>query len=93
MRQAEMQNTHSNEPFVEVFGNEHPKYVHSMKLGIPTSQISTSHSAISASSFKTNKKILKMQVETDSFKDNALQVDILKDQVAFLLQMQNSKEK
>ncbi|RHN66002.1 hypothetical protein MtrunA17_Chr3g0086061 [Medicago truncatula] len=37
--------------------------------------------------------MLKMQAEIDSLKDKASQVDILKEQVAFLMQMQNSREK
>ncbi|RHN74036.1 putative transposase, Ptta/En/Spm, plant [Medicago truncatula] len=91
--QIEMQNTPENEAFVKVFGKEHPGYVRSMGLGIPPSQISTSHRARATSSFEANEKMLKMQAEIDSLKDKASQVDILKEQVAFLMQMQNSREK
>ena len=92
--QIEMQNTHSeNEAFVKVFGKEHPGYMRSMGLGITPSQISTSHRARTASSFEANEKMLKMQAEIDSLKDKASQVDILKEQVAFLMQMQNCREK
>jgi len=91
--QIEMQNTLENEAFVKVFGKEHPGYVRSMGLGITPSQISTSHRDRMTSSFEANEKMLKMQAEIDSLKDKASQVDILKEQVAFLMQMQNSREK
>lgn len=44
---------------------------------------------------KANEKMLKMQAEIDSLKDKVSQVDILKAQVAFLMQMQvqNSRDK
>jgi hypothetical protein len=39
-----------------------------------------------------HEKMKKMQAEIDPLKDNSSHVDILKEQVAFLLQMQNTRE-
>ena len=78
---------------VKVFGKEHAGYVRSMGLGITPSQISTQPTRLASSSIEANEKMLKMQVEIDLLKDKASQVDILQVQVAFLMQMQNSREK
>jgi len=92
--QAEKQNNQcENEAFVKVFGNEHDGYVCSMGIGITPSQISSRSTRSVSSSIEANEKMLKMQAEIDSLKDKASEVDILKVQVAFLMQMQNSREK
>ncbi|CAJ2634975.1 unnamed protein product [Trifolium pratense] len=62
------------------------------KLKIPSQLTTISHSASLTSSSKANEKMKKMQGEINSLKDNTSQVDILKEQVAFLLQMQNSRK-
>jgi len=94
--QAEIQNTQcENEAFVKVFGKEHAGCVRSMGLGITPSQISSRSTRSASSSIEANEIMLKMQAEIDSLKDKAAQVDALKEQVAFLLQMQmqNSRDK
>ncbi|KEH31026.1 hypothetical protein MTR_4g088560 [Medicago truncatula] len=85
--QAEIQNTQCE--------NEHVGYVRSMGLGITPSRISSRSTRSASSSIEANEKMLKMQAEIDSLKDKASQVDILKAQVAFLMQMQeqNSRDK
>ncbi|XP_027187224.2 uncharacterized protein [Cicer arietinum] len=94
--QAEIGKTPSpNEAFVNVFGKEHPGYVRCMGLGITPSQIttSTSHSVRSMSSSEANEKMEKMQAEIDRLKKRDSEVDMLKEQIAFLMQMQNSRDK
>jgi len=92
--QVEMQNTQcENEAFFKVFGKEHAGYVRSMGLGITPSRISTRSTRLPSSSIEANEKMLKMQVEIDSLKEKASQVDFLKEQVAFLMQVQNSRDK
>jgi CHAD domain-containing protein len=75
------------EAFVKVFGKEHGGFARSMGLGVTPSQLTTTSLT---SSSNANEKMKKMQAEIDSLKDKASQVDLLKEQVAFL--MQNSRE-
>ncbi|XP_027193548.1 uncharacterized protein [Cicer arietinum] len=94
--QAEIGKTPSpNEAFVNVFGEEHPGYVRCVGLGITPSQITTSasHSVRSMSSSEANEKMEKMQAEIDRLKKRDYEVDMLKEQIAFLMQMQNSRDK
>ena len=94
--QVEMQNTQcENQAFVKVFGKEHVGYVRSMGLGMTPSRISSRSTRLASSSTEANEKMLKMQAEIDSLKEKASQVDFLKAQVAFLMQMQvqNSRDK
>jgi hypothetical protein len=72
---------------VKVFGKEHGGFARSMGLGVTPSQLTTTSLT---SSSNANEKMKKMQAEIDSLKDKASQVDLLKEQVAFL--MQNSRE-
>jgi hypothetical protein len=58
-----------------------------MGLGVTPSQLTTTSLT---SSSNANEKMKKMQAEIDSLKDKASQVDLLKEQVAFL--MQNFRE-
>jgi hypothetical protein len=89
--QAEIAKTQSEtEAFVKVFGKEHGGSVRSMGLGVTPSQLTTSHPTTWTSSSEANEKMKKMQDEIDSLKEKASQVDILKEQVAFL--MQKSRE-
>jgi hypothetical protein len=91
--QAEIAKTNlENEAFVKVFGKEHGGFARSMELGVTPSQLTTTRSASLTSSSESNEKMKQMQAEIDSLKDKASQVDILKEQVAFLLQTHNSKE-
>ncbi|KAK2403533.1 hypothetical protein QL285_052959 [Trifolium repens] len=91
--QAEIAKTNlENEAFVKVFGKEHGGFARSMGLGVTPSRLTTTRSASLTSSSESNEKMKQMQAEIDSLKDKASQVDILKEQVAFLLQMHNSKE-
>ncbi|WJX82181.1 hydroxyphenylpyruvate reductase [Trifolium repens] len=91
--QAEIAKTNlENEAFVKVFGKEHGGFARSMGLGVTPSQLTTTRSASLTSSSESNEKMKQMQAEIDSLKDKASQVDILKEQVAFLLQTHNSKE-
>jgi hypothetical protein len=94
--QVEMQNTQcENEAFANVFGKEHAGYVRSMGLGITPSRISSRSTRLASSSIEANEKMLKMQAEIDSLKEKASEVDVLKAQVALLMQMldQNSRDK
>jgi len=94
--QVEMQNTQcENQAFVKVFGKEHAGYVRSMGLGMTPSRISSRSTRLASSSTEANEKMLKLQAEIDSLKEKASQVDFLKAQVAFLMQMQvqNSRDK
>jgi hypothetical protein len=94
--QVEMQNTQcENEAFVNVFGKEYAGYVRSMGRGITPSQISSRSTRLASSSIEANEKMLKMQAEIDSLKEKASEVDVLKAQVALLMQMQsqNSRDK
>ncbi|KAK2457417.1 hypothetical protein QL285_004688 [Trifolium repens] len=87
--QAEIAKTQlETEAFVKVFGKEHGGFARSMGLGVTPSQLTTTSLT---SSSNANEKMKKMQAEIDSLKDKASQVDLLKEQVAFL--MQNSREK
>jgi len=70
-----------------LFGKAHAGYVRCMGLGITPSRISSRSTRSASSSIDANEKMLRMQVEIDSLKDKASQVDILKAQVAFLMQM------
>ncbi|WJX45693.1 Asparagine-rich protein (ARP protein) [Trifolium repens] len=89
--QAEIAKTHlENEAFVKVFGKEHGGFVRSMGLGVTPSQLTTARSPRLTSSSEDKEKMKQMQAEIDSLKDKALQVDILKEQVAFLMQKHNS---
>ncbi|XP_045788238.1 uncharacterized protein LOC123883466 isoform X2 [Trifolium pratense] len=91
--QAEIAKTHlENEAFVTVFGKEHGGFARSMGLGVTPSQLTTTRSARLTTSSEANEKMKEMQAEIDSLKDKASQFDILKEHVAFLLQMHNSKE-
>ncbi|CAJ2642423.1 unnamed protein product [Trifolium pratense] len=91
--QAEIAKTHSeNEAFVNVFGKEHGGFARSIGLGVTPSQLTTTCSARLTSSSEDNEKMKKMQAEIDSLTEKASQVDILKEQVAFLMQMHNSKD-
>jgi hypothetical protein len=75
---------------VKVFGKEHGGFARSMGLGVTPSQLTTVHSPRLTSSSEDKEKMKQMQAEIDSLKDKALQVDILKEKVAFLLQKHNS---
>ncbi|KAK2349539.1 hypothetical protein QL285_046185 [Trifolium repens] len=89
--QAEIAKTHlENEAFVKVFGKEHGGFARSMGLGVTPSQLTTVHSPRLTSSSEDKEKMKQMQAEIDSLKDKALQVDILKEKVAFLMQKHNS---
>ncbi|KAK2436386.1 hypothetical protein QL285_021384 [Trifolium repens] len=89
--QAEIAKTHlENEAFVGVFGKEHGGFARSMGLGVTPSQLTTTRSPTLTSSSEDKEKMKQMQAEIDSLKDKALQVDILKEQVAFLMQKHNS---
>ncbi|GAU47860.1 hypothetical protein TSUD_243850 [Trifolium subterraneum] len=91
--QAEIAKTHSeNEAFVNVFGKQHGGFARSMGLGVTPSQLTTTCATKLTSSSEANEKIKQMQAEIDRLKDKASQVDILKEQVAFLMQKHNSKE-
>ncbi|XP_045826683.1 uncharacterized protein LOC123918645 isoform X1 [Trifolium pratense] len=91
--QAEIAKTHSeNEAFVNVFGKEHGGFARSMGLEVTPSQLTITCSARLTSSSEDNEKMKKMQAEIDSLTEKASQVDILKEQVAFLMQMHNSKD-
>jgi hypothetical protein len=86
--QAEIAKTQlETEAFVKVFGKEHGGFARSMGLGVTPSQLTTTSLT---SSSNANEKMKKMQAEIDSLKDKASQVDLLKEQVAFL--MQNFRE-
>ncbi|CAJ2637136.1 unnamed protein product [Trifolium pratense] len=91
--EIEIAKTHlENEAFLIVFGKEHGGFARNMRLGLTPSQLTTTRSAILTTSSEANEKMKEMQAEIDSVKDKASQFDILKEQVAFLLQMHNSKE-
>ncbi|KAK2410609.1 hypothetical protein QL285_045966 [Trifolium repens] len=60
-----------------------------MGLGLTPSQLTAARSPRLTSSFEDEEKMKQMQAEIDSLKDRALQLDILKEQVAFLLQNHN----
>ncbi|KAK2433875.1 hypothetical protein QL285_022794 [Trifolium repens] len=88
--QAEIAKTRlETEAFVKVFGKEHGGFARSMRLGVTPSQLTTTSLT---SSSEANEKMKKMQAEIDSLKYKASQVDLLKEQVAFLMHMQNSRE-
>ncbi|WJX24159.1 Asparagine-rich protein (ARP protein) [Trifolium repens] len=74
------------EAFVKVFGKEHGGFVRSIGLGVTPSQLTTSHPTTLTSSSEANEKMKKIQDELDSLQEKASQVDILKEQVAFLMQ-------
>ncbi|KAL2319434.1 hypothetical protein Fmac_028403 [Flemingia macrophylla] len=80
--QDELQNCSEN----EVFG-----YVHGMGLGVSPSQVigSSSHATSSTTSFESNEKIEQMQAEINSLKAQVAEVDVLKQQIAFLMQRAN----
>ncbi|KAK2436363.1 hypothetical protein QL285_021362 [Trifolium repens] len=89
--QAEIAKTHlENEAFVKVFGKEHGGFARSMGLGVTPSQLTTVCSPRLTSSSDDKEKMKQTQAEIDSLKDKALQVDILKEQVAFLMPKHNS---
>ncbi|WJX19272.1 hydroxyphenylpyruvate reductase [Trifolium repens] len=89
--QAEIAKTHlENEAFVKVFGKEHRGFARSMRLGVTLSQLTTARSTRLTSSSQDKETTKQMQAVIDSLKDKALQVDILKEKVAFLLQKHNS---
>jgi hypothetical protein len=90
--QAEIAKTHlENEAFVKVFGKEHGGFARSKGLGVTPSQLTTTRSTRLTCSSEDNEKMKKMQDEIDSLREKASQVDILKEQVAFLMQVHNSK--
>jgi hypothetical protein len=76
---------------VKVFGKEHGGFARSKGLGVTPSQLTTTRSTRLTCSSEDNEKMKKMQDEIDSLREKASQVDILKEQVAFLMQVHNSK--
>ncbi|KAK2383104.1 hypothetical protein QL285_070591 [Trifolium repens] len=91
--QAEIAKTHlENEAFVKVFGKEHGGFARSKGLGVTPSQLTTTRSTRLTCSSEDNEKMKKMQDEIDLLREKASQVDILKEQVAFLMQVHNSSK-
>ena len=92
--QNELQTCSENEAFQRVCGKEHPGYVRGMGLGVRPSQInaSSSHSSASTTSFEANQKMEQMQAEINSLKVQVAEVDILKEQIAFLMQQVRRNE-
>ncbi|KAH1188673.1 hypothetical protein GmHk_20G056604 [Glycine max] len=76
-----------NKAFARAFEKEHPEYVGGMELGVTPSHDteSISHSTRSVSSSESV-KMRKLQVEINALKDQVAQVDVLKEQVDFLMQ-------
>ena len=75
--------------FIKVFGKEHPGYVRGLGLGVTPSQITgcSSRSTASTSSSDANAKITRMQIEIDALKAQVAEVDVLKEQLDFLMQI------
>ncbi|KAL2344384.1 hypothetical protein Fmac_005669 [Flemingia macrophylla] len=91
--QNEMQNCLENEAFQRVCGKKHPGYVRGMGLGVRPSQIIGSSRATSSStSYKSNEKIEQLQAEVESLKAQVAEVDVLKQQIAFLMQRVKGNE-
>ncbi|KAL2347511.1 hypothetical protein Fmac_001511 [Flemingia macrophylla] len=89
--QDEMQNCSENEVFLRVCGKKHPGYVRGMGLGVSPSQIigSSSHATSTTTSFESNKRIEQMQAEMNSIKAQVVEVDVLKQRIAFLMPRAN----
>ncbi|KAL2344662.1 hypothetical protein Fmac_005947 [Flemingia macrophylla] len=89
--QDELQNCSENEAFLRVYGKEHPGYVRGMGLGVSPSQVigSSSRATSSTTSFESNERIEQMQAEINSLKAQVAEVDVLKQQIAFLMQRAN----
>ncbi|KAL2324122.1 hypothetical protein Fmac_023180 [Flemingia macrophylla] len=89
--QDELQNCFENEAFLRVCGKEHPGYVRGMGLGVSPSQVirSSSRAISSTTSFESNERIEQMQAEINSLKAQVAEVDVLKQQIAFLMQRAN----
>ncbi|KAL2337062.1 hypothetical protein Fmac_011508 [Flemingia macrophylla] len=89
--QDELQNCSENEAFLRVCGKEHPGYVRGMGLGVSPSQVigSSSRATSSTTSFESNERIEQMQAEINSLKAQVAEVDVLKQQIAFLMQRAN----
>ncbi|KAL2337193.1 hypothetical protein Fmac_011639 [Flemingia macrophylla] len=74
-----------------ICGKEHPGYVRGMGLGVSPSQVigSSSRATSSTTSFESNERIEQMQAEINSLKAQVAEVDVLKQQIAFLMQRAN----
>ncbi|KAL2321813.1 hypothetical protein Fmac_026192 [Flemingia macrophylla] len=66
-------------------------YVRGMGLGVSPSQVigSSSRATSSTTSFESNERIEQMQAEINSLKAQVAEVDVLKQQIAFLMQRAN----
>ncbi|KAJ1382710.1 hypothetical protein SESBI_44023 [Sesbania bispinosa] len=84
---SEIQESYESEAFIKIFGKEHPGYVRGMRLGVTSTQIvgSCSSSSRTASSSEVA-KIAQMQSEIDTLKAHVAEVDVLKEQLTFLMQ-------
>ena len=81
-------NCSENEAFIKVFGKEHPGHVRGMGLGVTPSQIfGCSSRSTTSTSDADSRKIEQMQSEIDSLKVRVAEVDVLKKQLAFLMQV------
>ncbi|KAL2318664.1 hypothetical protein Fmac_032540 [Flemingia macrophylla] len=89
--QDKLQNCSENEAFLRVCGKKHPGYVRGMGLGVSPSQVigSSSRATSSTTSFESNERIEQMQAEINSLKAQVAEVDVLKQQIAFLMQRAN----
>ncbi|XP_020211795.1 uncharacterized protein LOC109796538 [Cajanus cajan] len=84
----EIQETSSkNEAFLKVFGKEHPGYVRGMGLGVtPTQIIGSCSSSMRSGSPSDAATIARLQAEIEMLKTRVGEVDVLKEQLAFLMQ-------
>ncbi|KAJ1395480.1 putative transposase, Ptta/En/Spm, plant [Sesbania bispinosa] len=84
----EIQETSSeNEAFIKVFGKEHPGYVRGMGLGVtPTQIIGSCSSSMRSGSPSDAATIAKLESEIEMLKTRVGEVDVLKEQLAFLMQ-------
>ncbi|KAL2333573.1 hypothetical protein Fmac_014786 [Flemingia macrophylla] len=91
--QNETQNCSENEAFQREYGKEHPGYVRGMGLGVRPSQIiGSSRATSSTTSYESSEKIEQLQAEIESLKAQVAEVDVLKQQIAFLMQRVKGNE-
>ncbi|XP_020222046.1 uncharacterized protein LOC109804600 [Cajanus cajan] len=85
----EIQETSSeNEAFLKVFGKEHPGYVRGMGLGVTPTQIIGSYSSSTRfGSSSDAATIAQLRSEVEALKARVGEVDVLKEQLAFLMQI------
>ncbi|XP_020224573.1 uncharacterized protein LOC109806544 [Cajanus cajan] len=85
----EIQETSSeNEAFLKVFGKEHPGYVRGMGLGVTPTQIIGSYSSSTRSGSSSDAAtIAQLRSEVEVLKARVGEVDVLKEQLAFLMQI------